>query len=230
MCTSMCAFREGNHVGKENLEEYAYNAIVKLIQANHFKPGDFLLETELSDLFGLKSRTPVRHALGQLVAKGFLEKKKKKGCFIPPTSVEDAQQVFHAREIVESSSALLAARHATPEDIAQLRAIVQLEAATGESGNKFDYSRLNEKFHAAVARTGRNAYLERYSEHLFWRSTVYVFLFGGYYTQPDFVQHMLAPPQHMGIVEAIASHAAETARDLMAHHIRFTFDRIFNLI
>jgi DNA-binding GntR family transcriptional regulator len=217
-------------MAKENLEEVAYNAIVRLIQENHFKPGDFLLETELSDRFGFKSRTPVRHALGQLVAKGFLEKKKKKGCFIPPASVEDARQVFEARELVEGSSAAAAARHASADDIAELQGIVALEARTGESGNKFDYSRLNEHFHAAIARMGRNAYLARYSEHLFWRSTVYVFLFGGYYTQPDFVQHMLSPPQHVGIVDAIAAGDGERARELMAHHIRFTFERIFNLI
>lgn len=217
-------------VGKENLEEYAYSAIVKLIQANHFKPGDFLLETELSERFGLKSRTPVRHALGQLVAKGFLEKKKKKGCYIPPVSGDDARQVFDARRIIEGSSAYTAALHATPEDIADLRAIVEQEAQTGKSGQKFDYSRLNERFHAAVARIGRNAYLGRYSEHLFWRTSVYVFLFGGYYTQPDFVKYMLSPPQHVRIVDAIARHDAQAAQELMAHHIRFTFDRIFKLI
>lgn len=62
---------------KENLEEFAYTSIVKLILENHFKPGDSLLETELSKTLNL-SRTPVRHALGQLVAQGFLYKKKKR--------------------------------------------------------------------------------------------------------------------------------------------------------
>jgi DNA-binding GntR family transcriptional regulator len=230
MCTSFSFLAKREPVGKENLEEYAYNAIVKLIQAHHFKPGDFLLETELSDLFRLKSRTPVRHALGQLVAKGFLAKKKKKGCYIPPVSREDARQVFHAREVIESSAAYSAALHATPEDIADLQAIVEQEAQTGQSGKKFDYSRLNERFHAAIARIGRNEYLARYCEHLFWRASVYVFLFGGYYTQSDFLKHMLSPPQHIGIVDTIARHDAEGARDLMAHHIRFTFEGIINFI
>ena len=64
-------------MAKKNLEEIAYVSIVKLILENHFKPGDFLLETTLSKVLSL-SRTPVRHALGQLVAEGFLDKKKKK--------------------------------------------------------------------------------------------------------------------------------------------------------
>jgi len=61
---------------KKNLEEFAYESIITLILENYYKPGDFLLETELAETLEL-SRTPVRHALGQLVAEGFLDKKRK---------------------------------------------------------------------------------------------------------------------------------------------------------
>ena len=217
-------------MNKQNLEEYAYESIVKLIQENHFKPGDYLLETDLAERFQLKSRTPVRPALGQLVAKGFLEKKKKKGCLILPASAEDARDVFFARESIESAVAHAAAVNATDEDITDLRAIVDQEAETGASGRKYDYSTLNEAFHATIARISRNTYLTRYCEHIFWRSNVYVFLFGGYYTQKEYHRHLLSPPQHLRIVAAIEQREAEKARQLMAGHIRFTFDRIFNLI
>ena len=36
-------------MAKNNLEEFAYKSIIRLILDNHFKPGEFLLETELSD-------------------------------------------------------------------------------------------------------------------------------------------------------------------------------------
>lgn len=62
---------------KENLDDVAYTEIMKLILENHFQPGDLMLETELSKSLNL-SRTPVRHALGKLVAEGFLDKKKKR--------------------------------------------------------------------------------------------------------------------------------------------------------
>ena len=54
-------------MAKKNLEEFAYNSIIRLILDNHFKPGDFLLETQLSEDLEL-SRTPARHVLWQ---KGF---------------------------------------------------------------------------------------------------------------------------------------------------------------
>ena len=97
-------------------EELAYGEIVRLILENHFKPGDFLLETELAQDLNL-SRTPVRHALSQLVAEGILDKKKKKGCFIPAVSPEDARHVFFAREHMEGLAATSAARYASEEDI-----------------------------------------------------------------------------------------------------------------
>ncbi|MFH1153031.1 MAG: GntR family transcriptional regulator [Pseudomonadota bacterium] len=215
---------------EQNLEEFAYKSIVKLIQENRFRPGDVLLETELSERFGLKSRTPVRHALGQLVASGFLEKRRKKGCFIPIASAEDAKQVFFARECIEGNAAFAAARQANAGDVADLRSIVDKEADTGRSGEKYDYSMLNQRFHETIARISRNSYFQRYSGHLFWRSQVYIFLFGGYYTQKDFVRHMLSPPQHIKIVDAIENRDANEARERMIAHIRFTFERIFTII
>lgn len=214
----------------KNLEEYAYESIVKLIQEGRFKPGDVLIETELSQMLDLKSRTPVRHALGQLVAKGFLEKRKKKGCFIPPANLEDAQQVFFARQVVESNAAFSAARNASPEDLAALHKVLELESETGRSGNKYGYSSLNASFHSLVAQAARNVYLKNICEHLVWRSSIYVFFFDGYYTRRDFENHMHSPGQHKDIVAAIENKEAEKARDLMADHVRFIFDKLFRFI
>ncbi len=233
MCTLKCKLDNASKRGvmaKQNLEEFAYESIIKLIQENQFKPGDALLESELAERFGLKSRTPVRHALGQLVASGFLEKRKKKGCFIPIATPEDAGQVFFARECIEGNAAYSAALNASKEDIADLRSIVDIESDTGESGKKYDYSILNKRFHETISRISKNKYFQHYSEHLFWRSHIYVFLFGGYYTQENYVQHMLSPPQHIEIVNAIEAHDGEKARELMAEHVRFTFEKIFPII
>lgn len=212
---------------KENLEETAYKKIIKLILEHHFKPGDFLLETEITELLNMKSRTPVRHALGQLVAKGFLEKKKKKGCFIPSASPEDARHVFFARESIEYCTAASAARHATDKDIKELQSIIEKEAQTGISGNKIAYSSINEKLHYSIARISKNRYLEQYSRHVFWRSSFYIFFFGNYYVQKDYKKYMLSPPQHEKIVQAIAERNSEKAGELMKQHVRFTFEKIF---
>jgi len=209
----------------KNLEESTYVEIIKLILENHFKPGDFLLETEITKLLNLKSRTPVHHALGQLVAKGFLVKKNKRGCFIPPLSPEDAEHVFFARENLELQNAASAAIHASDEEIEQLQAIIEEEVTTGEAGDIVAYSVINEKFHQFIAQISKNRYLQQYSQHIFWRSNAYIFFY--YYqfkvSKID-TEFKVSPTQHIKINEAIKRRDADEAGELMKQHIRRTFE------
>jgi len=210
---------------KENLEESTYNSIIKLILNHHFKPGEFLLETEITELLNLKSRTPVHHALGQLVAKGFLAKKNKKGCFIPALSPEDAEHVFFARENLETQNAISAALHASDEEIDQLLAIIQEEAETAEAKDMVAYFTINERFHEFIAQISKNKYLQQYSQHIFWRSNAYIFF---YYYQFKVsrveTEFKVSPAQHMKIVEAIKIRNADEAGKLMQQHIRRTIE------
>lgn len=214
-------------MAKNNLEEFAYKSIFRLILDNHFKPGDFLLETELSDSLRL-SRTPVRHALGQLVAEGFLDKKKKKGCFIPAVSPEDARHVFFARENIEGLAAASAARYVTDEDVDFLHGLIEKERVLARTPSKLGYVRVNEAFHLGVARISQNKYLEQYCRHAFWRSHSYIIFFDKYYTGKLVSGNQeTGPRQHLQIVEAIENRNEEKAGNLMKLHIRTTFEQLF---
>ena len=216
-------------MAKKNLDEFAYNAIINLILENYFKPGDFLLETELAESLGL-SRTPVRHALGQLTAEGFLDKKKKKGCFIPSPSLDDAKHVFYAREHIESVTASSAALRATNNDIQRLHRLIKKERtiknpATIEA--KRDYVTINENFHLGIAAMSHNKYLEQYCRHAFWRSNTYIFFFDKYYSNLDQSGQVTGPQQHIEIAAAIENRNEEKAGNLMRHHVRTTFEQLF---
>jgi len=217
-------------MNKENLEEYVYNAIIRLILENHFRPGDFLLETEIIRMLNLKSRTPVHHALGQLVAKGFLEKKSKKGCYIPSMSPEDAQQVFFVRENIEYQTAVAATLHATDEEIDRLPLVIEREVEIGKSGDIVKYSSINETFHQYIATISKNKYLQNYCQHIFWRSNIYIFFYFYQFklarVDTDF---KISPSQHLEIAEAIARRDPEEAGCLMKHHVRGTFQAIFKI-
>lgn len=213
-------------MSKENLEDFAYKAIIRLILGNHFKPGDSLLETELATRLEL-SRTPVRHALGQLVAEGFLDKKKKKGCFIPLPSIDDAKQVFFARENIEYQTTVSMALHATDNEILSLREILEAERRAEETQDKFGSYTANEGLHIAIASLCKNRYLQQYCRHIFWRSNSYIFFFDDYYIKKDYGPQKITPMQHKAIVEAIENRNAEKAGNLMKQHIRETFERLF---
>jgi len=214
-------------MAKEEIEERAYRSIIRMILDNQFKPGDFLLETELAEKLKV-SRTPVRQALGRLVAQGFLDKKKKKGCMIPFPNVQDAQQVFLAREVIEGQTAASAALHATKADIEELTSIMVKQNNAFQLHDKEAYSQLNEQFHLGIARLSNNKYLERYCRHIFWRSNIYIFFFDQYYRPKSFDDKMhLTPEQHKNIIEAISNGEAELAEKYMKEHIRRTFNMLF---
>ncbi|MCP4671672.1 MAG: GntR family transcriptional regulator [Desulfobacula sp.] len=214
---------------KQNLEELAYSSIIKLILENHFKPGDFLLETELADTLEI-SRTPVRNALGQLIAEGFLDKKKKKGCYIPSPTPQDARHVFYARENIESLTAASAARYAADKDIEYLHELMEKEKSIANlctQEEKMAYLTINENFHLGIARFSRNKYLEQYCRHSFWRSHTYIFFFDTDYTGLKPEEQSVGPGQHIEIIKAIKNRNEKKAGNLMKQHVRSTFKKLF---
>ena len=214
-------------MAREELEEFAHQAIIRMILDHRFKPGDFLLETQLADILRL-SRTPVRQALGRLVAEGFLEKKKKRGCYIPLPDAEDAKQVFIARQAIESQTAAAAALHATEKDTRELYALLRKQDEVFAAFDKEAYSVVNEQFHLGIAKVSRNVYLERYCRHVFWRSNVYIFFFDAFYTTKNRENSLhFTPQQHKEIVDAIADRDPDQARDAMSRHIQNTYSLLF---
>ncbi len=213
---------------KENLEEFTYDAVLDLILSHHFQPGEFLLETEITTLLNLKSRTPVHHALGQLAAMGFLDRRNKRGYFIPLPTPEDAEQVYIVRENIASQSAMSAAFHASDEEIRELELIIEKEADIRMTGDIIAYSSINENFHSCIARISRNRYLQQFSKQIFWRSNLYVFFFQYKFKlgkKGDLQKD--SPLQHRKILEAIKDRTPETAGELMAEHVRCTYNSIW---
>jgi DNA-binding GntR family transcriptional regulator len=202
----------------------AYRAIIRMILDSQVRPGDVLLETELSERLGF-SRTPVAAALGRLVGEGFLEKRKKMGCVIPLPSAEDARKVFYARQIIEGQTAAAAARNASPEEIAELGRVLEEQDHSLQVGSKEQFSDTNEAFHMGIARMAQNPYFERYCRHAFWRSNAYIFFFD------NFSQHQRQSPPvsrtveyHQKVFDAIACHDSEAARSLMEQHVIVTYE------
>ena len=214
---------------KSNLEDYAYKTIIGLIIRNHYKPGDFLLETELARSLKL-SRTPIRHALGQLVAEGFLDKKKKKGCFIPLPSPIDAKNVFHVRKHIEGLAAASAARQATRKDIDFLTRLIDREKALEmltSSKARMESAEINEQIHLGIAKISRNPYIEQYCRHAFWRSNTYIFFFDSDYLGLASDRVRKGPRQHVEIVKAIEAKDPDLAKNLMKAHVQNTFNQLF---
>lgn len=163
-------------IKKTRVYEDIVAQIKELIAGAKLRPGDQLpSERELSELFQV-SRASVREAIRALESMRLVEIRQGEGTYIA-SSVETlltsvaaalAQQrdpltpVFEARKILEPATAALAAERATPEEVAELEAILadqEKQIAEGETGVETDT-----RFHSTLAVAAKNDVLLRLNE------------------------------------------------------------------
>ena len=98
----------------------AYAAIRQAIADQHFQPGERLTEERLAEQIGV-SRTPVREALRRLSADGILELLPNLGARLPSWSMDELDEIFGLRQVLEAYGAELAAVRISPAQLAELR-------------------------------------------------------------------------------------------------------------
>ena len=148
--------------------------VKQLIAEGKLKSGDRLPpERDLAEKF-VVSRTSVREALRALESRGLIEIRAGDGAFVRDISVETlieplalvilphreaVGELFEARRLLEPAIATLAARRATPEEIAAMERILEAqgkEVAEGRTGVAQDAA-----FHAALASSAHNRAISR---------------------------------------------------------------------
>ena len=156
----------------------AYEDIVKqvrnLIEKGKLKQGDQLpAERELSEIFKV-SRATLREAIFSLETMKLVERRQGNGTYVIASSEgalvqplaaslfhekDDLIDIFFLRKIIEPEVAQLASENATPEEIAELREI--LEEQKKEVADGMNPVRTDSDFHHCLARMARNRVLER---------------------------------------------------------------------
>ena len=133
----------------------AYELILEAIDTGVYRPGSRLVESELADRFGV-SRTPIREALQRLETQSLLT---RDGRSLIVASLDHSQlsELYVVRGALEGLAARLAARHATPEELAVLRDM--LEADRKLVGDPEAMSRANRRFHKQIHLASHNRFL-----------------------------------------------------------------------
>jgi DNA-binding GntR family transcriptional regulator len=144
------------------LRQSVYEALVEFVVAGALRPGQHLVEAELARQLGV-SRQPVREALHRLEAEGWVDLRPSQGAFVHVPTDQEVDQLLDVRELLEGATARLAARAATPEGVAVLRAAWEKGVRAVESGDVSDAVAANNEFHAAVADVAGNAVLAQLS-------------------------------------------------------------------
>ena len=103
----------------------------------------------------------VREALGRLALEGLVIRRARAGTSIAPLDLLVVRQAVEARRLIEPYCASLAAQNATDEDIGRLRAAFDEAQAAVLDRDITALVRMDQRFHASMARASRNITLAR---------------------------------------------------------------------
>lgn len=104
------------------LKEKAYELIKDRLLNGSIKPGERIREDILAEENSM-SRTPVREAINQLIAEGFVYQIPRKGLFATKFSKEELIDIVEIRVILESYAARKCCQNIKDEEIEELENI-----------------------------------------------------------------------------------------------------------
>lgn len=140
------------------LRQQVYETLEELIIYGLLTPGQHLVEADLAKRLGV-SRIPVREALQLLHSNGWVELRPRQGAFVHRPTVEEVDEVFTIRTLLEVESARIAAKNATEDSVRELRKTLKAGAKALAGGDEKDLVRLNSAFHAQITALAGNRVL-----------------------------------------------------------------------
>ena len=143
--------------------EFTYRQLREGIEIGVFAPGRRMREVEIARWLGV-SRTPVRQALAKLENEGLLTTAPRHGLVVATLDHQATSELYDMRVAMEGTAASLAARNASPVEIAALEAMIDAEKLLPP--DPLTLARHNRSFHQLVYAAAHNRYLEKNMQSL----------------------------------------------------------------
>ena len=115
--------RTENGEKPQTAADQAYAVLRQEILSCELAPGARIIEADIAERLEM-SKTPVKKALGMLMHEGFVEVLPRHGYRVTEITLADVQEIYQLRLIIEPAAAELAASNATPEQLQELRKLV----------------------------------------------------------------------------------------------------------
>ncbi len=145
-------------VRQPSLKDQAYQAIRAGIVQCKYKPGDPLLEEQVSRELAV-SRTPVREALRELQRDGLVRYIPGKGAFVADVSVQDVHEVFFLRRVLEAAALRVTIERYRSADLEPLTALFSGLDVHVESHNHAALFEADARLHRFIIETAGNGRL-----------------------------------------------------------------------
>jgi DNA-binding GntR family transcriptional regulator len=190
------------------------------IVSGRLQPNERLVESDLARSLGV-SRTVVRMALARLEHEGLVEHERHRGARVRLVGAEEAFEILQVRAVLEGLAARQAAGRATPDDIDELRAILDQMRRLREADDLLAVSDGNGQLHRRLLEIGGHATANRLIATL--RSQMVRFQ---YRTILLSGRGELSLKEHEAIIAAIAAGDPDAAELAMRTHLSHVADAL----
>ncbi len=191
-------------------------------------PGRRMSHRSLAEQLGI-GRSPVRDAVLQLEAEGFLVQRAQRGVLLRELTPEELSDVYDLRLVVEPFFAERAAIRRDVTQLAALRRIIDETAAVagrtdlfawfGEEANRRHIAQLDLQFHMLILEAAGNST----ALQAFGSAQVLALTFAWYmgHGSPESFAERLASTatEHLDVFSAIRDRDGAAARDAMRRHV-----------
>lgn len=205
-----------------SLADRVFDKLEDDILMGRYEKGEVLTELGLVEALGV-SRTPIREALRRLADERLIADTGK-GSVVLGITRADVQDIQDIRLAVEGLAAYYAAQNISPEDLQELRHIVELQEYYTERQDTEHIRQMDDRFHSLICSAGGHQVISDTLRPLqrkikkFRRASLAKVRRAG-----------AAASEHRAIFEAIASRDPELARQCAARHIQNAGESILEL-
>ena len=206
------------------LTERAYERIRRDIISCTIAPSSEISEAQLCTQYKL-GKASVRVALTKLSHDGLVRAMPRRGYRVVPITLQDIQDVFELRLMLEPAAARMAAGKVNTQELKTYDEVVRAGYQPGDAKSTGRFLDANKAFHVAIARAAGNARLAGAIEHLLDEMTRLLHLGLGLRKGPQDLQH-----EHKSLVKALARGDGETAERICREQIEASRNMLLSAI
>jgi phosphonate utilization transcriptional regulator len=142
-------------IQSHSLPALVQREIERMIVGGELAAGAQLRETEVAAMLGV-SRGPVREAFRALEESGLVRLEKNRGVFVRQIGVEEADDIFELRAVLDEFAGRRAAQKTTAAQAAELQALVDVMDEAITSSDVDRYHQANLAFHDRIVQFAGN--------------------------------------------------------------------------
>jgi len=194
------------------LHDQVKEILLKRILDGEYKPGDRLVEMHLAQEFEI-SQAPVREALRELEALGFVESEPYRGTRVRAVTKSELTEIYPVRAALEEVAARAAALRL--DNVEALRAELIAMHAAAEKGDLYEQVEHDVEFHRLIVEASGNRVLQEMwrSLRIEARTLISVLKVG--------ISGEELAEMHRPILEALAQRETEKAGVLIRKHVEY---------